>query len=98
MLYFKTKKGRLVIQLHIDENQYIYMLICPLGDDRVFGYYDYTNEKVWEQFKKIAEPDLLEENDADYQMYDQAIEKENASQQEMANLEERYQQALRGSW
>lgn len=86
MLYFKTKKGRLIIQVPVDENQYVHMLICPPGDERVFGHYDYVNEIVWGKFRKISEPQILEENDVDCEIYYQAIENENASQQEIADF------------
>lgn len=89
MLYFKTKKERLIIQISIDVNEFIYMLICPSGDNRVHGYYSFIDEKVWEKIKKTTEPkDLLaEENDADYQLYQEAVEKEDAWQQEMADMD-----------
>ena len=85
MLYFKTKKGRLIIQIQIDVNHYIYMLVCPNKDNRVHGYYSYVDEKVWEKFRKISEPQILEDNNVDYEIYTQAIENEDNFQQEMSD-------------
>ena len=85
MLYFKTRKGRLIIEISIDENEYVYMLIYSSQDKPMCGYYSWVNKKVWEKFRKISEPQILEQSEADYEIYNRAIENENAFQQEMAD-------------
>ena len=89
MLYFKTSKGRLVIDIFFGANEispgkdeHGYMLIEP-GARRTL----WLSERIWNSFFLKATPKDLTENEEDYALFDEVIDAQNEDEQWMADQE-----------
>jgi hypothetical protein len=84
MMYFKTKKNRLLIY---DVSIHVYLLIAQAGEMSIYSYkVSYGRyERVWKQFEKITPPNILEDNSDDLEMYYAALDEKNEIEQEMAD-------------
>lgn len=87
MLYFKTKRGRLFIQVEFSKDEYVYILVPAYKKDRLpaarirYG----ISERVWEYFKKITDPQVLNENEEDLRNYEETESLEDEFWQQMAD-------------
>lgn len=88
MLYFKTKKGRLVIQILVSENDSIFMVMPPLEENRLPARYcRFVEEKIWKRLLLIGVPQVLEENETDLANYYRTMDDEQEFEQTLADQE-----------
>ncbi len=91
MLYFKTKKGRLIIQSEtdmVDPYRNICMVVPPSKEGRLPAHYhSYVSDRVWKYFEKISSPKFLEENEEDMKNYQEVVDLADEFDQEMADQE-----------
>lgn len=88
MLYFKTTKGRLIVQCKIDENSNVYWLLTPGGDMSLYQYtISHVSEVVWKKLERYARPNILENSPDDLAAYETAWKEQDEFEQDMADLD-----------